>query len=42
MKNKKNIVFLTGAGVSVASGIPTYNGSGASGNFVHAGIEYTN
>ena len=36
------MVFLTGAGVSVASGIPTYRGNGFKGNFVYDGIEYTN
>ena len=36
------MVFITGAGVSVASGIPTYRGNGSNGNFVYEGIEYTN
>jgi NAD-dependent SIR2 family protein deacetylase len=28
MKNNKKIAFLTGAGISVASGLPTFRGAG--------------
>jgi len=33
MVKKKNIVFLTGAGISLASGIPTYRGAGSNSGF---------
>lgn len=28
MKNRKRVVFFTGSGISVESGIPTFRGSG--------------
>lgn len=42
MKTKKNIVFLTGAGISVASGIPTYRGVAAGEKYQKNGVKYEN
>ncbi|KAL4481824.1 hypothetical protein ABPG74_007913 [Tetrahymena malaccensis] len=41
-KDKKKVVFLTGAGISVASGIPTFRGVGAAPLFEKDGVTYQN
>ncbi|EAR93436.1 SIR2 family transcriptional regulator (macronuclear) [Tetrahymena thermophila SB210] len=41
-KDKKKVVFLTGAGISVASGIPTFKGVGAAPLFEKDGVTYQN
>lgn len=41
-KDKKKVVFLTGAGISIASGIPTFRGVGASALFTKDGKTYEN
>lgn len=42
LKTKKNIVFLTGAGISLASGIPTYRGAGSVSGFSVGNMSYVN
>lgn len=42
LKDKKKIAILTGAGISVASGIPSFRGIGAADLFEKDGITYKN
>ncbi len=39
LKNCKKIAFLTGAGLSAASGIPTFRGSGGFWTKKYEGVE---
>ena len=40
LKDKKKIVFLTGAGISIASGIAGFRGVGAAELFTKDGVTY--
>lgn len=42
LSDKSCIVFLTGAGISVASEIPTYRGLAAAEKFQKNGVKYEN